>query len=110
MNDVPGSVQHRGAVAAFAEMRLHRGPKVRADVVLEVVGDLLPHMFAIDYHGFLPFPNGARPNQPSARLGVRMSRSISRALSRRVLTLATEILNKRAVSSMLMCSTSRNTN
>ena len=58
------------------------------------------------------FTEGTRvkKGQPSVRLGARMSRSINLARSRRVLTLATEILNIRAVSSMLRCCTSRRRN
>src|SRR5690349_5263565 len=110
MDHISGTIQHRCAVLTFLEMSLHGGAQLRVHFAFQIVRDFLPYLLATDYHGFVPFPNGVRLNQPFAKAGARISRSISLARSRRVLTLANEMLSASAVSSILMCSTSRNRN
>src|SRR5882724_8344571 len=110
MDHISGAIEHRCAVLAFLEMSLHGGAQLRVRFAFQIVRDFQPYLLATDYHGLLPFPDGARLNQPFAKAGARISRSMSRARSRRVLTLANEMLNASALSSMLMCSTSRRRN
>src|SRR5260370_41856898 len=72
MDHIPGAIEHRCAVLAFLEMSLHGGAQLRVRFAFQIIRDFLPYLLATDYHGLFPFPNGVRPNQPSAKAGARM--------------------------------------
>src|SRR6266571_1615405 len=110
LDHVSSALEHGSAAVTLPEVRLHGSTQIRIDVIFEVVGDLLPDLFAVDYHGLVPFAKCNLVLQVPPSPGANRSRSMSRARSSRVLTDAVEIPRVFAVSSMLKCCMSRNTN
>src|SRR6266536_4985516 len=110
LNHVSRALEHGPTAITLPEVRLHGHAQIRIDVIFEVVGDFLPDLFAIDYHGLVPFAKCNLVLQEPPSPGANRSRSMSRARSRRVLTDAVEIRRAFAVSSMLNCCMSRSTN
>src|SRR5215471_3097404 len=90
-------------------MLFHGNAQLGSHLAVDIVRNLSPHLFAVDYHGLVPLANESLLQLPP-RPGLSRSRSISRARSSRVLTDAVEICNALAVSSMLKCCMSRSTN
>src|SRR5579862_2711467 len=97
------AVEHGSAMLAVLEVSLHCGTQFGIDFTVEVIRHLLPDMFAINYHGFVPFSNGKRLKKAPPKPGARRSRSIRRARRSRVFTEAREMPSASAVSSMLRC-------
>src|SRR5438132_9789363 len=62
----PYTTLFRSTALAFPEVRLHGGAQVHIHIIVEVVGDLLPDLFAVDYHGLVPFAKGT--DRKSTRL------------------------------------------
>src|SRR6266576_4141977 len=110
LDDVSCALKHRSAALTLPKVRLHGSTQIRIDVIFEIVRDLLPDLFAVDYHGLVPFAKCNLVLQLPPSPGANRSRSMSRARSSRVLTDALEIPRAFAVSSMLKCCMSRNTN
>src|ERR1700720_2496643 len=110
LDHVSRAFEDRPAAFTLTEVCLHGDAQVRIDVIFEIVGDLLPDLFAVDYHGLVPFAKCSFVLQVPPSPGANRSRSMSRARSSRVLTDAEEIPRVLAVSSMLKCCMSRNTN
>src|SRR6266536_25127 len=110
LDHVSRALEHGSTAITFAEVRLHGSTQIRIDVIFEVVGDLLPDLFAIDYHGLVPFAKCNLVLQLPPSPGANRSRSMSRARISLVLTDAVEIPRAFAVSSMLKCCMSRSTN
>src|SRR5215469_17097365 len=56
LNHVACAPQDRGAVGASFEMAFQASAQFRADVVLQIIGDLAPYFFATDlnHHGYPP--------------------------------------------------------
>jgi hypothetical protein len=55
LNDVTSALQDRGAVGASFEMGFQASAQFRADVILQIIGDLAPYFFASDLnHHKLP--------------------------------------------------------
>src|SRR6266849_408563 len=88
---------------------LHGNSQTGFDFAVDIVRDFAPHVFAGDYHGFVPFAKDNLLLHAPPRPGASRSRSISRARSKRVLTDAVEIPSALAVSSILRCCMSRRT-
>src|SRR6267154_3064026 len=101
LHHIACSFEHRGAALAFLEVLLHGRPQTGIEIIIEKIRDFAPHLFAVDYHGFVPFLNDTFRFHAPSKPGASMSRSMSRALSNRVFTAATEIPSACAVSSML---------
>ena len=108
-NYIARPFQHGPALLARKKMRVHRRAQPGIDVALNVVRDLLPHLFAVHcvlivlvvvgiHHGLFPFSNGKRLNQPCSHPAASRSRNIKRARNSRVFTDATEIPSASAVS------------
>src|SRR6266853_6861624 len=110
LDHVSRALEHRPAAITLTEVRLHRHAQTRIDVIFKIVRDLLPDLFAVDYHGLVPFAKCSLVLQVPPSPGANRSRSMSRARSSRVLTDAEEIPRALAVSSMLKCCISRRTN
>src|SRR6266850_7420372 len=110
LDHVSRPVEHGAAALTLPEMRFHGSAQIRIDVIFEIVGDLVPDLFAVDYHALLPFAKCNLVPQVPPSPGAKRSRSMSRARNSRVLTDAVEIPRVFAVSSMLKCCMSRNTN
>src|SRR5208282_4661517 len=109
LNHIARSVEHSCAVLAATKMLFHSSAQARIDFTFEIVRNLPPHIFAADYHGFVPLTKSSLLLQLPPSPGASRSRSISRARSKRVLTDAVEIPRALAVSSMLRCCISRRT-
>src|SRR5581483_5424700 len=110
LNHVASTFQHGRAVLASANMFFDGGTQFRIDFTIQVVRNLAPYLFAVDYHGFAPLANDRSRLQEPPRPGASKSRNISLARSNLVFTEAVEIPSAFAVSSMLNCSMSRKTN
>src|ERR1700687_1389892 len=100
LNDVAGAVEHVGTAPVGTDVLFHGSPQTRFDVAFKVVRNLAPDMFAVDYHGLVPFAKDNLLLQLPPSPGANRSRSMSRALSNRVLTAAVEIPRALAVSSI----------
>src|SRR5258708_28882497 len=94
-------------------MFVHRRAERGIDFAVQVIRDLVPHLFAVHgfpvHHGLLPFSNGKRLNQPCSHPAASRSRNINRARSKRVFTEPVDMPRASAVSCMLLFSTSRST-
>src|SRR4051812_37986340 len=100
----------RAASLASADVFVHGSAQPGLYFAVEIIRNLAPHLFAIHYHGFVPFPKDILLIHGPPNPGASRSRNISRARSKRVFTDAVEIFNASAVSSMLKCCMSRRTN
>ena len=49
-NYVASPGQYRGTTFASFEMLIHPGAQASTDLVLQVIRDLAPHLFATDFH------------------------------------------------------------
>src|SRR3984885_9311847 len=100
--DVACGIENCRTYLAVFQMPLHHFSHFGRQGIVQITGDVVPNVFALDYHrnhllfGFAVFSCGA-----SAFC------SMIRARWRRVLTEATEIASSVAVSSTLNSSTSR---
>ena len=110
LNDIARTVKHGGAALAATDVLFHGRPQAWFHVLFKVVRNLAPDLFAADYHGLVPFAKCNLELQVPPSPGANRSRSMSRARSSRVLTAAVEIPRAFAVSAMLKCCISRNTN
>src|ERR1700751_3569126 len=110
LDHVSRALDHRPTAITLPEVRFHGDAQIRIDVIFEIVRDFMPDLFAVDYHGLVPFARCSFVLQVPPSPGANRSRSMSRASSSRVLTDAEEIPRVLAVSSMLKCCMSRNTN
>src|ERR1700733_5211375 len=110
LDHIARAIQHRGAPLAAADVLLQCQPQAGLDVAFKVVRNLAPNIFAVNYHGFVPFSKDNRLLQLPPNPGASRSRSISRARSNRVLTDPVLMPSACAVSSMLRCCMSRSTN
>ena len=52
---ISGSFKYGGAVLATANVIFNRLTQFGREIAIQVVGNLLPHLCAIHYHGFSPF-------------------------------------------------------
>ena len=121
LHDVPGAIQHGGAVLAHLKVRLHAGAQLGIDGVVDVIRDLAPNFAAANFdHNSMDaviakllhtaqdqgrtFLNSFRPvvHDPSIP-GASASRICRRARKRRVFTLASLMPRILAVSAMLTC-------
>src|SRR4029077_1544190 len=109
-NDVAHAITNRPAAGALRKMLLQRQLQRGINVSLEVIRNLAPDVLACYDHGFVPFGICEFVAQIPSNPGERRSRSIKRARNSRVLTAPADIPSASAVSSMLICSTSRRTN
>src|SRR3954469_23789433 len=107
---IAGPRQNCAASLASANMIVHGSAHSGIDFAIEIIRNLAPDLFAIHYHGFVPFPKDILLIHGPPNPGASRSRNISRARSKRVFTDAVEIFNASAVSSMLRCCMSRSTN
>lgn len=107
LNHVASTFQHGRAVLASTNMLFDSGTQFRINFTIQIVRNLAPYLFAIDYHGFAPLANERFRLQEPPRPGANKSRNMSRARSNLVLTDAVEIPSALAVSSILNCSISR---
>src|SRR6266496_1789134 len=85
------------------------GAQLRGDFAFQIVRDLAPYLFALDYHGLTPFSKDNLVFQLPPNPGDSRSRNIRRALNSRVFTDAVEIPSAWEVSSMLKWCMSRST-
>src|ERR1700733_415103 len=99
-------------MAAVGEMLLDVGAQLGRDRAIDVVGNLSPHMFAIQNHD----PPALLRNNPNIppffvfKRGARIFCIISRARNSRVLTTPSLTPKAFAVSAILNSSTSRRSN
>src|SRR5580698_11178421 len=107
LDDVSRPVQYCRAAFASPKMFLHGRAQSRINLAIEEIRYLAPYLCALHYHGLFPFAKASALLQLPPRPGASRSRSIRRALSKRVLTDGTEMPNALAVSSMLNCCMSR---
>ena len=96
-DDVARGVEDRGADFAGFEMAVYFGTQFRVHLAIDVSGDVLPDVFAVDPHA--PHPNnlaflGANP----LSLGARSRCSRARARWRRTLTVPSVMPSAAAVS------------
>src|SRR5947208_3726306 len=103
-------------MVASLEVRFHARTQVGVNRIVKIIGDLLPHVPAIDHyhsvsvrhHGLTFFQKVCLPViQAPSMPGARASRNCKRARSRRVLTDASVMPSALAVSTMLASCMSR---
>src|ERR1019366_5027072 len=95
-NHVSGGVEHGGADLAGLKMAINIGAHRWVDVVVDIGGDVLPNVIAVDSHvrpPNQPFRLGANPFS----LGARFRCKSARARCRRTLTAASLIPSAAAV-------------
>src|SRR6267154_4819580 len=83
---VSRALEHRSTALTLSEVRVHGRAQILIDIIFEIVGDLLPDLFAVDYHGLVSLAKCNLVLQVPPSPGANRSRSMSRARSSRVLT------------------------